>query len=546
MEDCKRHHSAKEDSPEVLPSLTKVITVHEVAGFDADVHVNFFRGFRFSLAWWAYTFTMTGAAVANIRYSVVVNNVVTKSLTVILCAVATLTVSSVLVTTIIHAFVLGDLFPNDIPVAISDTRPKTSRKWFHKRNASSDNRNGEKFLKCSNCDGKDIEASVLKDVQNNHPGKIRDMLILPVVQDVFHGPVLSEAIASGKFPNDSDLPPKNPRINVHKDKRFDSFKTWSRKLEGQITNLCGKRRETELDLEPQRPTEIEILLANRYFDALEGPKLDILRPSHNVESPGNFFFYKVSPRNPRHKSGPVVCISRSHAAPISLVHSYGPVFCLELKIYGQWMSGGKRRLSKVANPSNHLPIVGNFVGALLGAAMELKEGPIFFFAVGLAHYTLISLFLYFSLDVRINFFRGFRFSLAWWAYTFPVTGAAVANIRYSVVVNNVVTKSLTVILCAVATLTVSSVLVTTIIHAFVLGDLFPNDIPVAISETRPKTSRKWFHKRNASSDNRNGEKFLKCSNCDCKDIEASVLKDVQNNHPGKIRDMLILPVVQVQ
>ena len=71
-----------------------------------------------------------------------------------------------------------------------------------------------------------------------------------------------------------------------------------------------------------------------------------------------------------------------------------PIFCLELKIYGQWMSGGQRRLSKVANPSNHLSIVGNFVGALLGASMGLKEGPIFFFAVGLAHYTVLFVTLY--------------------------------------------------------------------------------------------------------------------------------------------------------
>lgn len=35
MEDCKQHHLAKNDSPEVLPSLIKVITAHEVAGFDA-------------------------------------------------------------------------------------------------------------------------------------------------------------------------------------------------------------------------------------------------------------------------------------------------------------------------------------------------------------------------------------------------------------------------------------------------------------------------------------------------------------------------------
>lgn len=71
-----------------------------------------------------------------------------------------------------------------------------------------------------------------------------------------------------------------------------------------------------------------------------------------------------------------------------------PILCLELKIYGQWMSGGQRRLSKVANPSNHLSVVGNFVGALLGASMGLQEGPILFFAVGLAHYTVLFVTLY--------------------------------------------------------------------------------------------------------------------------------------------------------
>lgn len=71
-----------------------------------------------------------------------------------------------------------------------------------------------------------------------------------------------------------------------------------------------------------------------------------------------------------------------------------PILCLELKIYGQWMLGGQRRLSKVANPSNHLSIVGNFVGALLGASMGLREGPILFFAVGLAHYTVLFVTLY--------------------------------------------------------------------------------------------------------------------------------------------------------
>lgn len=71
-----------------------------------------------------------------------------------------------------------------------------------------------------------------------------------------------------------------------------------------------------------------------------------------------------------------------------------PVLFLEMKIYGQWMSGGQRRLSKVANPTNHLSIVGNFAGALLGASMGLKEGPMFFFAVGLAYYLVLFVTLY--------------------------------------------------------------------------------------------------------------------------------------------------------
>ncbi|KAL3834294.1 hypothetical protein ACJIZ3_009030 [Penstemon smallii] len=257
-----------------------------------------------------------------------------------------------------------------------------------------------------------------------------------------------------------------------------------------------------------------------------------------------------------------------------------PILLMELKIYGQWMSGSTRRLSKVANPTNHLSVIGNFVGALLGASMGLKEGATFFFAVGLAHYIVlfvtlyqrlptnetlpkdlhpvfflffaapsvasmaweriqesfdygsriayfIALFLYFSLAVRVNFFRGIRFSLAWWAYTFPMTGAAIATIRYSITVPNVLTKILTVFLCLVATLTVTILLVITIIHAFVLGDLFPNDMAIAISERRPSTHN-WFHRRNGSSSDSNIEKFLKYSNSDGKDIEAAM--DPQSSH----------------
>jgi hypothetical protein len=44
-------------------------------------------------------------------------------------------------------------------------------------------------------------------------------------------------------------------------------------------------------------------------------------------------------------------------------------------------------ISSKNNPSDHLAIVGNFVGALLRGIMGLKEGPLFLFVVGLVHYT---------------------------------------------------------------------------------------------------------------------------------------------------------------
>ncbi|XP_068491457.1 S-type anion channel SLAH2-like isoform X2 [Phaseolus vulgaris] len=222
-----------------------------------------------------------------------------------------------------------------------------------------------------------------------------------------------------------------------------------------------------------------------------------------------------------------------------------PLFFLMLKIYGQWMFGGKRMLSKVANPTNMLSIVGNFVGALLGASMGLKEGPIFFFTIGLAHYMVIfvtlsqmlptnktiprdlhpvffllvappsvaamalakiqgsfhfesrifyftSMFLYLTLAVRVNLFRGLKFSISWWAYTFPVTAAAIATINYTNQVTNAFTQALSVILSLISTFIVTTVLVSTIVHAFVIQDLFPNDLAIATSERKRKTQKKCF------------------------------------------------------
>ncbi|XP_076940703.1 S-type anion channel SLAH2-like isoform X2 [Bidens hawaiensis] len=470
-----------------------------------------------------------------------------------------------------------------------------------------------------------------------------------------------EAAAAGNYPK---APLRNPRIEKLKDERFNSFKTWSGKLERQISNLRGK-----LSAEPAVSTpRSENMPVDRYFDALEGPELDILRPSEEIVLPEDkqwpfllrfpissfgiclgvssqammwknlaltesTHFLHVSPN----VNLILWCISvflfaivastyllkiifyfeavrREYYHPIRVNFFFAPwiallflasgvpptlttnlphflwyvlmtpVFILELKIYGQWMSGGQRRLSKVANPSNHLSVVGNFVGALLGASMGLKEGPIFFFAVGLAHYTVlfvtlyqrlptnatlpkelhpvfflfvaapsvasmawakingsfdygsriayfIAMFLYFSLAVRVNFFRGFKFSLAWWAYTFPMTGAAIATIRYTSEVPNIVTKFLSVSLSTIATLTVFGLLVTTILHAFVLRDLFPNDIAIAISDRKPKTVRKWFHRRGSSSE-KDIEHYLKYVTSDEKEIEVSVTaKDIESQKP---------------
>ncbi|XP_057996156.1 S-type anion channel SLAH2-like isoform X2 [Hevea brasiliensis] len=445
-----------------------------------------------------------------------------------------------------------------------------------------------------------------------------------------------------------------------KDKSYDSFKTWSGKLERQISHLRGKPRELFPENSVEHRAEMNALPVDRYYDALEGPELENLRASEEIVLPDDKLwpfllrypissfgiclgissqaimwktlatsastkFLHISPnvnlvlwcislalvatvasiyllkvilyfeavrREYYHPirvnfffAPWIALLFLAHGVPLSVssnLHSVlwyilmSPILCLELKIYGQWMSGGQRRLSRVANPLNHLSIVGNFVGALSGASMGLKEGPIFFFAVGLAHYTVlfvtlyqrlptnetlpkelhpvfflfvaapsvasmawakiqgsfdygsriayfIALFLYFSLAVRINFFRGFKFSLAWWAYTFPMTGAAIATIRYSNEVTNILTQSLAVTLSIISTFFVTALLVTTIVHAFVLRDLFPNDIAIAISERRPKHHhhKKWFHRRLGSLENKETENYLKYATSDCKDIEAS-------------------------
>ncbi|KAM0895601.1 hypothetical protein ACQ4PT_023741 [Festuca glaucescens] len=432
-----------------------------------------------------------------------------------------------------------------------------------------------------------------------------------------------------------------------RDRRFDHFKTFSGRLERQLSALRGVVPRDAADVEhghgasskiseEDTDEDNDVPSADRYFAALEGPELETLRSTEvavlpkdelwpfllrfpisafgmclgvssqamlwktletepstaflRVHPVANHVFWGVSvtltllvfvtyllkvvfyfeairrefhhPVRVNFFFAPwIACLFlvKGVPRPVDEIHHVVwyflmvPILCLDLKIYGQWMSSGERRLSRVANPSNHLAVVGNFVGALLGARMGLRELPIFFFAVGLAHYTVlfvtlyqrlptnvqlpkelhpvfflfvaapsvasmswarisgefnsgaklayfVSMFLYASLVVRVNLFRGFRFSLAWWAYTFPMTSVALATVLYASEVDNMVTRTLAVGLSVLSTVTVTGVLATTVYHAFVRGDLFPNDVSIAITRRKPKFSKILAHLRSSRTD----------------------------------------------
>lgn len=73
------------------------------------------------------------------------------------------------------------------------------------------------------------------------------------------------------------------RVDSARDKRFDPFKTFSGRLERQLSNLRGRPLDP-MDLESQDSNIIseetdrdQVPGTDRYFDALEGPELDTLR-----------------------------------------------------------------------------------------------------------------------------------------------------------------------------------------------------------------------------------------------------------------------------
>ncbi|XP_054799230.1 S-type anion channel SLAH1-like isoform X2 [Prosopis cineraria] len=71
-----------------------------------------------------------------------------------------------------------------------------------------------------------------------------------------------------------------------------------------------------------------------------------------------------------------------------------PVVLLDVKIYGQWFTKGKRFLSTVANPTSQLSVIGNLVGARAAAHMGWRESAVCLFSLGMVHYLVLFVTLY--------------------------------------------------------------------------------------------------------------------------------------------------------
>nr|CAD1823445.1 unnamed protein product [Ananas comosus var. bracteatus] len=193
-----------------------------------------------------------------------------------------------------------------------------------------------------------------------------------------------------------------------------------------------------------------------------------------------------------------------------------PILVLDVKVYGQWFTKGRKYcLSAVANPTSQMTVIANMAAAAAAAATDLKEIATCMFTVGLAHYLVLFVTLYQRLAgsesllpalLRPVFFLFFAappppaspgppspaavaavvvstpprrcsssypsssffawyvsrptlfwrsmrtFSLAWWAYSFPLTVLALAAEKYAQEVKGGVPNAIMVVLSLVSAL----------------------------------------------------------------------------------------------
>ncbi|MCO5587709.1 hypothetical protein L7F22_041660 [Adiantum nelumboides] len=227
-----------------------------------------------------------------------------------------------------------------------------------------------------------------------------------------------------------------------------------------------------------------------------------------------------------------------------------PIFALDLKVYGEWLSGGEGRLCKVANPSTHLSLLGNFVGAYLIAAMGYTELALFFWSIGLFHYLVLLVTLYqrlisatvlpkelhpiyflfvalpsnasvswarimgkFDLTAKIMYFFAVflfftlvtqlcvliaafvlviinSFNIAWWSYTLPLTILTIATVQYSLEVKHPFTQTLAGLLTILSSLILLSLGIMTILQTCVWKSMFPNDMAIALQGSGKKAKRR--------------------------------------------------------
>lgn len=85
-----------------------------------------------------------------------------------------------------------------------------------------------------------------------------------------------------------------------------------------------------------------------------------------------------------------------------------------------------------------------------------------------------------------------RFSVAWWSYTFPMTTASVATIKYAEAVPCVPSRALALTLSFFSSAMVCVLFVSTLLHGFVWQTLFPNDLAIAITNKRLSKEKKPF------------------------------------------------------
>ncbi|KAM4129860.1 hypothetical protein ACJW30_01G055700 [Castanea mollissima] len=207
-----------------------------------------------------------------------------------------------------------------------------------------------------------------------------------------------------------------------------------------------------------------------------------------------------------------------------------PVLVLDVKIYGQWFTKGKRFLSTVANPTSQLSVIGNLVGAQAAAYMGWQETSIFLFSLGIVHYLVLfvtlyqrfsggiqlpgllspvfflyfaapsvaslawesiagafdivskmlfflSLFLFTSLVFRPNLFKRSmrRFNVAWWAYSFPLTVLALASTEHAQEVKGSIAHILMLLLLAISVLVSLGLIVFTLFNTKML---LPDNDPI--------------------------------------------------------------------